>query len=173
MTAEELRSRVYHNVGTMLQRTNEIRCAEGVIYDEGDAMLVSHCSHTFEVEHVRVGITEGLGIHHLGVGLDSSIEGFEIVHVNNGIRNTLRSQCVGNQVVGTTIEVVGSDDVIAVLHDILQRISDGSSTTGHSQTCHTTLKGSDAILEHTLSGVGETTTCVGSGVSLFLAYMEL
>ena len=102
MTTEELRSRVYHDVGTVLQRTDEIRCAEGVVDDKGDAVLVSYGGYAFEVEHVAVGVTESLGIYYFCIGLDSSFEGLEIVHIDNSITNTLRSQRVGNEVVRTT-----------------------------------------------------------------------
>ena len=82
-------------------------------------MLVGHSSHAFEVEHVAVGVAEGLGIYYFRVGLDGGFEGFEVIHINNGIGDALRSQRVGNQVVGTTIEIVGSDDMIAILHHVL------------------------------------------------------
>ena len=148
---------MYHDVGTVLQRTNQIGCAEGVIHDEGDAVLVGYSSHTFEVEHIGVGVAEGLGIYYFCVGLDSCLERLEVVYIKNGIADTLRAERVGNQVVGTAIEVVGSDDMVTSLHDVLKGISDSSSTRGDSQTSHTTLEGCDAIFEHTLSGVGQTT----------------
>ena len=36
----------------MLQRTNQIRCTEGIIDDEGDAMLVGHSGYAFEIKHI-------------------------------------------------------------------------------------------------------------------------
>ena len=165
---------------------------------------MSHCSHTLEVEHIRVRITESLGIHYFCVGLDGSFERLKVVYIKNSIADALCTERVGDQIVRATIKVVGSHDMITCLYDVLQGISDGSSTRGYSQTSHTALKGCDAILEHTLSGVSQTTiditciaeteavgcvlrvmehiarglinryrTCVGCGVSLFLAYMEL
>ena len=139
-----------HDISAMLQRTNEVRCAEGVVDDEGDTVLVSYSCYAFEVEDVGVGIAEGLGIYYFRVGLDGSFEGFEVVDINNCIGDALRSQCVGNEVVRATIEVVGSHDVVAILHDVLQGVGDSGSTRGHSQSSHTTLEGSDAILKHTL-----------------------
>ena len=82
-------------------------------------MLVGYGSHAFNIEHIAVGVAEGLGIYDFCVGLDSSFESLEVVHVQNGIGNALRGQRMGNQVVGTAIEVVGSHDMVAILHDIL------------------------------------------------------
>ena len=79
----------------------------------------------YQLEHIAVGVTEGLGIHHLCIGLDGSLKGAEVIDVDNGIANALSGQRVGNQVVGTTIEVVGSDNVVTILHDVLQCIGDG------------------------------------------------
>ena len=147
----------------MLQRTDEVRCAEGVVDDEGDAMLMCDSSYTFEVEHVGVGVTEGLGIYNFRVGLDGSFKGLKVVYINNGVCDALGSQCVGNEVVGSTIEIVGSDDMVTSLSDVLQGIGNGSSTRGNSQACYTTLESSDAIFEYTLSRVGQATidiTCI-------------
>jgi hypothetical protein len=70
---------------------------------------------------------------------------------------------MGYQIIGTTIEIVGSYDMITSLHNVLQGIGDGSSTRSYSQTGYTTLEGSNTILEYTLSRVGQTTidvTCI-------------
>ena len=54
-------------------------------------MLVGHGGHTFQVEHVRVRVAEGLSINYFGVGLDGSLKSLEVVHVKNGVRDALRS----------------------------------------------------------------------------------
>ena len=91
-------------------------------------MFMSHSGYALNIEHIAVGVTEGLGIYHLCVGFDGGFESLQIIHVQNGVRDTLRAQRVGNQIIRTTIQVVGSYDVIASLHNVLQGISDGSSS---------------------------------------------
>ena len=141
---------MYHDVSAVLQRTNQIRCAESVVDDEGDAVLVGYGSHTFKVKHIGIWVTESLGIYYFCVGLDSSFQSLEVVDINYGIGNALRSQRVGNKVVGAAIEVVGSNDMVAILHDVLQGVGDGGSTRGHGQTGYATFKGCDTIFEHAL-----------------------
>ena len=163
MTTQELRCRMHHNVSSVLQRTNQIRCTKRVVDDKRNTVLVGHSSHTFEVEHVRVGVAESLGIYYFCVGLDSSFERLEVVHIDNRIRDALSSQRVGNQIIASTIKIISSHDMIAILYDVLQRIGDSSSTRGNGQSGYTTLEGCHAILEHTLSRVGQTTvdiTCI-------------
>ena len=70
---------------------------------------------------------------------------------------------MGNQVIGTAIQVVGSDDMIAGLHNILECVCDSRSTRGNSQSGYTTFEGSYSVFEHALSRVGQTTvdvTCI-------------
>ena len=70
---------------------------------------------------------------------------------------------MGDEVVRTAIQVVGSYDVIASLHNILKRVSDGSSTRCDSQSCHTAFEGCYAVFENSLCRVGQTTvdiTCI-------------
>ena len=85
VTAEELRSRVNDDVGAVLQRTNEVGRAEGVVDNEGDAVLMSYSGHPFEVEHVGVGVTEGLSINDFCVGLDSCFKSLEVVDIDNSV----------------------------------------------------------------------------------------
>ena len=150
VAAQELGSRMHNNVCTMLQRTDEIRCTKGVIDNKGDAVLVGYCCHAFQVEHVTVGVAEGLGIYYFCVGFDCCFQGVEVVHVYNRVGDALCSQRMGYQVVRATIEVVGSYDMVASLHNILQGIGDSSGTRSHSQACHTTLEGGHTVFKHAL-----------------------
>ena len=132
-------------------------CAESVIDDEGYAVLVSYSSYAFDVEYVGVRVAESLGIYNLCVGLDGSLEGFEVIHIDNRIADALCGQRVGDEVVRTAIEVVGCDDMVAILHNVLQGVGNGSSTRCYGKTCHTTFEGCDTILKHTLRRVRQTT----------------
>ena len=204
MTAKELRGRVDYDVGSVLKRTNQVGRAESVVYDEGDAVAMGHFSHAFQIEHVAVGIAEGFGVYDFCVGLDGGFQCGEVVHVDDGVRDALGRECVGNQIVAAAIEIVGCHDMVAGLGNVLQGIGDGCGARGHGQTGHATLKGCHTVFKHALCGVGQTAvdvagiaqteavgsmlrvaehvarglvdghrTGVGSGVGLFLAYMQL
>ena len=138
----------------MLERSDDDR-GKGVVHDEHDPVSVRHGSNAFEVGDIRVRVAESLGIDHFGVGPDGSLEGFQVIDIQNSILDTLRAEGVGDQVVGTAVEVVGGDDVVAILQDILQGVGDGGGAGSDRQAGHTTLEGGDALLEHTLGGVGQ------------------
>ena len=162
MSTQELSGRVYYDVGTMLQWTDQVWGTEGVINDEWDAILVSNSSHTLKVEHIAVRVTEGLGIYYFCVGLDGSLERSQIVYIHDGIGNALGSQCMGNEVVRTTIQVISSYDMVTCLHNVLQSVSNSGCTTGHCKSCYTAFESSNTILEHTLCRVGQSTVDITS-----------
>ena len=83
---------------------------------------MSHSSHSLKVGNVRVGVTKGLGIHHLSVGLYSGLKGSQVVYVYNSVCYALCFKCVGNEVERTTIQVIGSNNVVASLNNVLQSI---------------------------------------------------
>ena len=112
------------------------------------------------IGHRGVGIAEGLNDDGLCVRLESLVHGIEIAGVHDGGSNALRGERVLNEVECATVEVVGSDDVVAILCNVLQGIGDGCGTGGHGQSCNATLKGSHAVFEHTLCGVGQTSVDV-------------
>ena len=134
----------------MLKRTDEIRSTEGVIDDEWDAVLVSNGCNAFKVENVRVRVAECLGIYYFSIRLDCCLESVKVVYVDDGIADTLSREGVGDEVVATTVKVVGCYDVVTSLHDILESVGDGCCTRGNSETSYTTFKSSNTVFEYTL-----------------------
>ena len=160
MSADELGGRVYHNVGSVLDRTYNIRCAEGIVYNEWYVVAMCHLSHSLKIGYVRVRIAECLCIHHLGVGLYGSLQSLKVVYIDDGIGYTLCCESVGYEVERASIEVVGSYYVVAILQDVLQGIGHGGSSRSYGKTSHTTLKGSHTVFEDTLCRVGKTSVDV-------------
>ena len=69
---------------------------------------------------------------------------------------------MGNQIIGTTIQVVSSNDMVASLYDILQGVGDGSSTRSYCQSCYTTFECSHAIFEYALCRISESSIYITS-----------
>ena len=91
MATDKLRSGVNHYIRTVLNRTDEVGCTEGVVDDQGDLMTVSHLSDGVDVRHVGVRVTECLGIDRLRVRLNSGFQGSQVVHVHDGVADALCS----------------------------------------------------------------------------------
>jgi hypothetical protein len=59
---------VHDDVGTVLQRTDEVRGGDGVVDDERDACPVSDSRDPLDVEDVALRVADGLAEERLGVG---------------------------------------------------------------------------------------------------------
>ena len=156
MPTDELGGRVNHHVGTMLNGAENDGC-KGIVNDDHDVVFVCNLCNRIQVGHIAVRITECLYIHSLCVRTNGSLKRLKVIHVHNRVADALCGERVCDEVVGTAIEVVGCHDMVAILGNVLQCISDGCCTRCYSKACHTTFEGSHAVFKHALGGVGQTT----------------
>ena len=70
MTAEKLGCGVEHQVGSPLERTEQVRRGECVVDQKRDAGLVSDLGDPRNIHDLEPGITQSLAVDELGVGLD-------------------------------------------------------------------------------------------------------
>ena len=52
MTADELSGRVNYDVGSVLDRTDEIWSAEGVVYNQWDVVAMSNLSQLIDIGYI-------------------------------------------------------------------------------------------------------------------------
>ena len=148
-----------NNVSAVLNGADQVRGAEGVVDDQGQAVLVGNLGNGVNVGNVRVGVAQGLQVDGAGVLLDGVLDLGQVMGVDEGGSHAESGQGVLQQVGGTAVDGLLGDDVTAVL---------GS---------HAALKGCDALLEHILGGVGQTAVNVAcvlqvEAVSGVLGVME-
>ena len=154
VSADELGCGMHHDVGAVLQRPDDDG-REGIVHDEHDVVPVGDRSDAFEVGHVGVGVAEGLGVDDLGVGPDGGFERLQVVDVQDGVLDALRGEGVGDEVVAAAVEVVGRDDVVALLQDVLEGVGDGRGAGSDGETRHAAFQCGYALFEDGLGGVGQ------------------
>ena len=140
----------------MLQRTEQIRGAEGVVDDNRQTMLLGDLGDGVDVGDVGVGVTERLEIDDRGVVLDGALDLVQVMSIDEGGLDTKLGERVLQQVVGTAVDGLLGDHVVTSLGKCLQGIGDGSGTGGDGKTGHATLERGDTVLEDALGGVGQT-----------------
>ena len=86
VSADELRSRVNHDVCAVFERPDEER-GEGIIHDEDDAMPVGDFGHALDVQHVAVGIAQGFCKDDFRVRSDGRFQRVKIVDFYDGMGN--------------------------------------------------------------------------------------
>ncbi len=160
MAADELGGRLNHDVRAMFQRTEQVRGGEGVVDDHRQMVLVGDFGNGLEVRKIGVRIAEGLEVDELGVLLDGILELLRILGGDEGGGDAVARQGMAEQVEGAAIDVLGSHDVIAALGDVAHRVFHGRGAGCDRQACGAAFKGRDAVFEHALGGVGQTTVDV-------------
>ena len=156
VAADELGSGVDDDVSAMLDGTDQVRGAEGVINDQRQAMLVSDGCDGINIRNITVGVAQSLEVDSLGVGLDRVLDLFQIVSVHEGGGDAELGQSVLQQVVAAAVDGLLSHDVVAGLSQCLDGVGDGSCTGSSSQSSHAAFQSGNALLEHILGGVGQT-----------------
>ena len=119
VAVEVLGGGVGDDVGAPLDRAEVHRRREGVVHDEGHAVLVGDARHALDVEHAHAGVGERLAEEELGVGpegrLDLLVGG---VLVNEGDLDAHLREGDAEEVVGAAVDRRGGDHVVAGLADV-------------------------------------------------------
>ncbi len=161
MTAEELGGRVHHDVGSVLERTDEIRRGDGVVDHERHAGLMGDTGDHLDVEDRVLRVADRLAVEQLGVRSNRSLPRLGVVGVDErGLDPVLRKRVV-EQVVGAAVEGGSGDDVIAGLGDVhdgerlrrLTRRHDQCTRHAGGGRRQAAFEGRHPSLEHTLGRV--------------------
>ena len=141
------------DVSTVLDRTDLYRGCEGVIDDEREVMLVCNFYPLIEIEDLAVRVTEGLGIEGLRVRLDGCLYLLVVVRIyeSGGYTVVCKSMC--EVVVGSAVDVLRGNDVVAGMRNGLKCVGNGSGTRCDTECGDTTLEGGHSLLEDILCRV--------------------
>ena len=94
MTANELCCRVNDNVRTVLNGTNEIRCAEGIVYHKRQTVLVSKFGKCVDIGNIAIGIAECFDIDGSCVFLDCRLDLGKVMNIYKACVNTEIRKCM-------------------------------------------------------------------------------
>ena len=155
VATDELGGRVYHDVGAVLERTEEIGGAKGVVDHHDGVVAVSYLADAVYVGDAGVGVAEGLYDDGLGVGTEGCLDLVKVGGVYDGRCHALSAQRVFYQVECAAVEIVGGYDVVTVDGHILQGVGHCSRSRSHCQCCHSAFKCCHALLKCLLGGVGQ------------------
>jgi len=163
VAADELGGRVDDDVRAVLDGTDEVRGAKGVINDQRQAVLVGDGRDGVDVGDVTVGVAQSLEVDGLGVGLDRVLDLFQVMCIHEGGGDAELGQGVLQQVIAAAVDGLLGHDVVAGLRQRLDGVGDGRRAGSGGQSSDAALERRDTLLEHVLRGVGQTAIDV-SGV---------
>ena len=114
MSTDEFGCRMNNDISTILDRSNQIRGCKCRVYYKRNVMLMSNLCHFFQIDEIRVRISKSLYENCFCVFLDRCFERTLYFRINKCCGNTIgKRQCMCKQVVGSTINSLGSYDVFS------------------------------------------------------------
>ena len=154
VATKELRRRVHHDVGAVLERTNQVGARDCVVDDEGNAVLVGHSRDAFDVQDVDLRVSNCFAEESLGVWANRLLPGVEVILVlHKGDLDADLGQRVLEQVVGSAINRGGAHNVVARMRDVQNRVGGRCLTRREQEGSGATLEGRNPLLRNVLRGV--------------------
>jgi len=113
----------------------EIRRGEGVISGSDNSLALGELADGFNVADLEGGVGGGFNPDKLGVGLNSLFDIFDVGHVNKSVFNTVSLLTDLSHIsLGTAVDIIAADDVVASASDGLDDAGGSSATTGKGHT---------------------------------------
>ena len=139
VATDELGGGVDDDVCAVLQGPDQVGGAEGVVDDQGQAVLVGDGGDGVNVGDVAVGVAQGLQVDGLGVVLDGVLHLGQVVGVHEGRGDAVLGQGVGQQVIGAAVDRLLGNNMLAGASQGLNGVGDGGGSGSGRQRSHAAL----------------------------------
>ena len=139
-----------NDVSAVLDRSDKIRCSEGVIDYKRKTVLVSDLCDCVDVRDVTVGIAKSLKVDGSCIFLDGSLNFCEVMCIYKSSCYTVLRKCVGQKVVAAAVDGLLSYNVATVCSKCLDGIGDGCCSGCNCKSCAAAFKSCDSLLENVL-----------------------
>ena len=145
------------DIASVLKGTAEEGGREGIVNNEGDAVLMSDSRKAVKIENVECGICDSLAEEHTGVFIDQRLN--LLVAHSRGSKSYLYAEALesnGKEIDGATVDSGERNDILSRLGDIENCEKDSGHTRGGKDRARTALEIGDLLLYLSNRGVGDT-----------------
>ena len=164
VAADELGHRVEDDVGAVLEGPAEIGRGQRVVDDERHPCPLGDRSDGLDVGDGAAGIGDRLDEDRLGLRADRILEGGDVVDVAPLHRPAEGLERVIELVDRAAIELARGDDLVARLHQRVQRDQLRRMARGHGQRRRAAFQRRDALLQHVAGRVHDARIDVAEGL---------
>ncbi len=166
VAAHELRQRVHHDVGAVIDRPKQDRGRDRVIDDQRHAVGVSDLRERLDVADVARGGADAFAIDGARVVIDQLLDVIGVIRCSEPDGDALARQDVGEQRVRRAVELRHRHEVAAQTADIDRRVVQRGLSAAHAQRVDPAFEGGDAPLEHRVGRVADTTVAEALGFEI-------
>ena len=144
-----------HDICAVFDRTNQIRCAECIIDDQRQSVLVGNFRQCFDIRNITVRISQGFNVKRFRILLNCPFYFVQLVHVHQCGFDAVQRKGVLQQVNAAAVNGLLSNDVFALLCQCLDGVGNCSGAGCNCQSGNASLQCGNSIFENALSGVGQ------------------
>ena len=142
-----------NNICTVLDRSDKVRCAERVVDNNGNTVLVCKSRNSVDIGNVAVGVAERFNEYRLCIRLNSRLNLVKVVNVNKRGRNSVLRECVGKEIEASAVDRFLSYNMVAVLSQSLNCVCYRCRTRSYCKSRNAALKSGNSFFKNVLSGV--------------------
>ena len=155
VATQEFSGGVHHDVHAVLDGTDQVRCTEGIIYNERKSVPVRDLRDGIQIRDIAVGISQCLQIDRSGIILNGIFQLLQIMGIHEGRSDPILRECVAQQIEASAINGLLGHDVSSVGGQRFYRVGNGCRTGCQCQSGGAALQGSHSFFQHILCGVGQ------------------
>ncbi|MGY4417285.1 hypothetical protein ACVWW4_009021 [Bradyrhizobium sp. LB7.1] len=156
VAAQKLRQRVHDDVGTVIDRPDQIGRGQRVVDDQRYARLARHRRDRLDVGDAAGGIGDGLDEDRFRARRDRALEARDVVGISPHHVPAKALERMRELVDRAAIELSRGDELVAGLEQLLQHHDLRGMARGHGKRGRAAFERRDAFFQHRIGGIADT-----------------
>ncbi len=153
VSADEFRCGMYHDIGAIFNRTDQIRSGKGIVYHQRDSMCMGDNRQLFNIRYVRIGIAQGFYVDRFCIILDRRFHFFILKGIYEGGCNSVFRQGMRQKIIRSAVNIFRSHNVISRMRQILKRIGNRRCAGCHRKRRRAAFQSRNSFFEHIRRGI--------------------
>ena len=124
---------------------------------------MSNARYTFDIHHIRIGISQCFQENRLRIILYGPFQLFFIKGIHEGSGHAEIRKSMGQEIISPSIYVFGSHNMLTLLRQILEGIGDGRRPRCNGKRRAASLQRRHSALKYVLCGIGQPSVNITAG----------
>ena len=155
VSADKFCSGMDHYICAVFDGTDQIRGAEGIVDDQGQAVLMGNFCNSIDIGNIAVGIAQGLQVNRPGVFLNGVFHFTQVMGIYKSRVDAESRQRVFQQIETAAVDGLLGHDMPAVSRQCLHSVGHRRCARGKGQRCAASFQCSQPFFQHILGGIGQ------------------